>query len=164
MHPPRRFPPPQTPSGRGEAKAPGRASGPARLPAPGTRFLLRHPRVGSPGHGAARLPSAWSSCYFLISVCRGVISELITGRRRRGKGLWTHTLCINHHHRDLCSLLGEGGDLHSWEEARAGGSAFLSQGRMSPRRRKKSRAWRATDVMCLQSWVGGDGGGWGAAG
>lgn len=67
-----------------------------------------------------------------------------------GKGLWTHTLCINHHHRDLCSLLGEGGDLHSWEEARAGGSAFLSRGRMSPRRRKES--W--TSCVYRVGWEG----------
>lgn len=75
------------------------------------------------------------------------------------KGLWTHTLCINHHHQDLCSLLGEGGDLHSWEEVRAGCSAFLSRGRMSPRRRKESWALRGADVVCLQRWVRGAGGG-----
>lgn len=86
------------------------------------------------------------------------MSSSLGGRRSGGgeKGLWPHTLCISCHHRELCSLLGEEGDLHSWKEAQAGGPAFPSPGRMSPRRRKGSRARRAADVMCLQSGAGGE--------
>lgn len=84
------------------------------------------------------------------------LGERRSGERGGGKGLWPHTLCISCHHRELCSLLGEEGDLHSWKEAQAGGPAFPSPGRMSPRRRKGSRARRAADVMCLQSGAGGE--------
>lgn len=151
MHPPCYFPPPQTPSGRGGAKAPVRAPGPIELPAPVTRFLPRHPRWELRGTGPPASPLPGAHAIFQLVSAEGSLMSSSLGGGGGGRDYGHIRFALTTITRIFLASSGRG-EIYTAgrRRGRVPGSAFLSRGRMSPKRRKES--W--TSCVYRVGWEG----------